>query len=1321
MMNKLIEKISTLKDNIIFRSIAVVIAIIAMSPTSMLASHIVGGEITYDCIGDNRYRVFLTVYRDCDNANPLALFDSPAYVGFFDGAGQNLITSVGNGGMRAVYHSPDDTLTTTITSECFIMGQEVCVHTTTYNFVITLPYRPDGYTIAYQRCCRNGTISNIVDPLNTGVTFSTRLLPAAMLACSDSPSFNEWPPVYICVNEDVDYDHSADANPQDELVYSLVTPSLGATRADPYPAILAPPLDDPITWQAPFSENDMLGNPGDPLTIDPQTGRLTGTPTIIGQFLVGVKVDQYRNGVLLSTSTRDFQYNVRQCGEQTTAAFSAPDAVCDSTTVAFVNESDNALNYEWFFNFPDTSDSFKSTEENPTFTFPDTGVYLVALVAYKDLACVDTAFQEIRITTTTVEADFEVDREDCEVSDLVRLIDLSTDSVNTIVEWDWLVVIDGEELGFTEQNPEFNLTNFGTGEITLTVTASNGCSSTLTKEVEFIDLFDNEIDTLHEICRGDTIELNPNFNPDLVYVWSPSDSLENPNSPNPIIFPSDTIIYSVTISDTLTGCSITIDSILVNVRPLPEVVPDTASTMSCVDTILLRLNVDITAGYLFSWEPEENVIEGGDGPTPLVAVQYGVDSLFTYTVTDTVTGCQNIGDIEVQFIDLVFPDVTAEDAETESCVDTMLLELVVHDTSALYIYTWEPAEHIIEGGDGPNPLVRVEAGIDTAFIYTVRDSLTGCITTDTIFVDFINLEYPDLSYLTEIDALCEDTLMLEVINNDPDMVLLWEWLSLDLENGTIIAMGDTSTPLVNILGDPAFFSFTATNLKGCSVTDTIQVNVNQDSLNLDFEYVLDCDTGETIFYSTGNGGPLEWDFGHEGNTAIGDTVRYTYPETGVYEVTLKSTGLCQDSIVREIPIWIFDFETEFEQVKCDGPGEIILNPDGDSTLIYVWDYFPPDTIYNPTVFVESDSTFVATVMDPDSLNCRTTITIDVIVSPVIELVTTPDMEICGDGSDVTLTATSNNDDDIYTWYEDGDSIAVGSTIIVNPRDSTTIMVIATDINMCRDTSFITIDVRDIEIRIEDPQDIYCMNDTLNLVLIAEEPNLISSITWFPESNIVSGQGEEVATVTVMNNQQATFSVTVVYTDGCTKDTSITIDVSIFDPAVMATANPDSIIQGESTDLMTAFNPDYTYIWSPADYIEDGMETTYNPTATPPQDTTFTVTITNADGCTASASVFVRVIVPRCEEPYIFIPTAFSPNGDDSNDVFRIRGEYIDNLEMMIYDRWGKEVFTTRNLNNGWDGRVNGKAVTPDVYGYYVRIECLGGEEITRQGNVTILK
>lgn len=1319
MIYKIVEKIKALKINTVFKFAVVMLVLIACIPTKVDASHLIGGEITYDCLGNDRYRISLTVYRDCYTTNPLAVFDSPAYVGFFDGAGQNLVTNIGDGGVRAVFRMPDDTLTTRITSECFIVGQEVCVHRATYSFVITLPYRPDGYVIAHQRCCRNGSINNIVDPLNTGMTIFTKLSPAALSACSDSPVFQSWPPIYVCTGESVNFDHSANSDSRDSLVYRMVTPVLGATRAEPRPERPSAPLDEPITWQMPFSQNDMLGNPSDPLRIDAQTGRLSGTPQVVGQYLVGVMVEQYRDGVLLSQTRRDFQYNVRQCGEQTKAAFTAPSSVCDSTSVTFLNESDNALNYKWFFNFPDTSSNFTSTEENPTFTYPDTGLYTVALIAYKDTICIDTAFQQIRITTTTINADFEVSKEDCEQAQVIRLIDTSTDTVNAIIAWEWIVTVGGEIYQFTEQNPQFTLNTFGEGQITLTVTAGNGCSSTITKNVIFVDLSDDNIERFHEVCSGDSVELNPDFNPNITYFWTPSDFLDNPNAPNPTATPTDTIVYSVILKDNLTGCELTIDDILVNVLPSPIVIPQDAFTESCVDTIVLVLEVDPDADYTFSWEPAENILEGGDGPTPTVTVIYGIDSIFTYTVTDPQTGCKNIGEIKVEFINLEFPDVSPVDAIAEACIDTINIELEVNNPLGNYIYSWEPAENIISGGDGPNPLVRVVAGIDTVFTFVVRDAVTGCETTGELNIEFIDLEFPDVTFDSDIDANCRDTIQLEVINNNPDMDLTWSWTAV---NGTIVSMGDTPTPVVSINSGPsATFSFTATNSDGCEVKGDIKVVVDEDDLNLNFEHILDCETGTVIFSSIGNGNNFTWDFGHDNATATGNPVTYTYPESGVYTVTLSSNGLCSGSISRDITITIFDFDTDLTQIKCDGPGEIELNPNGDPTLDYDWDIDPPSNLYNPTVFVTETTTFIGSVSDPANPNCRAVIRVLVIVSPPIQLTTSDDIEICGDGSDVTLTASSEGLGVIYDWLDNGASIGTGPVIIVNPTQSTVITVVATDENGCVETETISISVREVEIRVEDPKDLYCANDTLNLILIAEEPNLISSITWAPASNIIAGQGEEVATVFIMNNETATFTVTVVYSDGCIREVSTTLDVSIFDPVVMATAEPNEIIRGQTTDLFTPFNPNYTYLWSPSDFIEDGMETTNNPTATPANTTTFTVTVTNEDGCTASASVEVKVIIPICEEPYIFIPTAFSPNNDSNNDVFLVKGEYIDNLELVIYDRWGREVFKTTDLNHGWDGRVNGEILTPDVYGYYVRIECRGGEEITRQGNVTILQ
>ena len=129
----------------------------------------------------------------------------------------------------------------------------------------------------------------------------------------------------------------------------------------------------------------------------------------------------------------------------------------------------------------------------------------------------------------------------------------------------------------------------------------------------------------------------------------------------------------------------------------------------------------------------------------------------------------------------------------------------------------------------------------------------------------------------------------------------------------------------------------------------------------------------------------------------------------------------------------------------------------------------------------------------------------------------------------------------------------------------------------------------------------------------------------------------------------------------------------------------------------------------------------DPEAAPTETTTYQVALTdNATGCTALASILITVI-DECEEPYIFFPNAFSPNDDGENDVLYLRSLFADEVFFMIYNRWGEKVFESNDINSGWDGRHNGEPVCSDVYGYYLRVKCLNGEEYIKKGNVTVLK
>jgi len=138
-----------------------------------------------------------------------------------------------------------------------------------------------------------------------------------------------------------------------------------------------------------------------PLSID-TNGLLTGTPNTIGQFVVGICVKEYRNGVLLSKNKRDFQFNVMDCILNSVHAELPPEIMqCRDKTINFPNNSTGAINFFWNFGDPTTL-SDTSLLVFPTYTYPDTGTYPVTLIVNKDLSCTDTAYSTVNISSNSI-------------------------------------------------------------------------------------------------------------------------------------------------------------------------------------------------------------------------------------------------------------------------------------------------------------------------------------------------------------------------------------------------------------------------------------------------------------------------------------------------------------------------------------------------------------------------------------------------------------------------------------------------------------------------------------------------------------------------------------------------------------------------------------------------------------------------------------------------------------------------------------------------------------------------------------------------------
>ncbi|MBK7225431.1 MAG: gliding motility-associated C-terminal domain-containing protein [Saprospiraceae bacterium] len=142
-------------------------------------------------------------------------------------------------------------------------------------------------------------------------------------------------------------------------------------------------------------------------------------------------------------------------------------------------------------------------------------------------------------------------------------------------------------------------------------------------------------------------------------------------------------------------------------------------------------------------------------------------------------------------------------------------------------------------------------------------------------------------------------------------------------------------------------------------------------------------------------------------------------------------------------------------------------------------------------------------------------------------------------------------------------------------------------------------------------------------------------------------------------------------------------------------------------------------WSPSNTVD--CPSCLSTIAMPSSNTIYSAEILDKNNCPKQRQIKVTVIFPECDSSKIFIPNAFSPNEDQHNDEWFIKGQNLEKVNIVIYNRWGQKVFETQDIKTAWDGRYLGKELVPDVFGYCVEAYCFGGKKYTLKGNVSLLK
>lgn len=248
------------------------------------ATHAVGLDIQYECIGGNQYRLTLNFYRDCAGVSAPAaasLRISSSSCGVNPTISLPLITS-----FEISPLCPNQQNTSTCRG-----GNNPGIEQYIYSGNYTFPMQCSDWVISYTLCCRNNAITNLQSPGNYNIHAQATMNNIGNL-CNNSPIFTTRPVPFVCANQVFNYNHGAVDIDGDSLVY-----------------VLSNPLDNNginIPYRNPFTPTNPL-NSSVGFIFNNNTGQMTFNPSANQQAVVTVIVYEYRNGVLIGTTMRDMQ------------------------------------------------------------------------------------------------------------------------------------------------------------------------------------------------------------------------------------------------------------------------------------------------------------------------------------------------------------------------------------------------------------------------------------------------------------------------------------------------------------------------------------------------------------------------------------------------------------------------------------------------------------------------------------------------------------------------------------------------------------------------------------------------------------------------------------------------------------------------------------------------------------------------------------------------------------------------------------------------------------------------------------------------------
>ncbi len=828
------------------------------------------------------------------------------------------------------------------------------------------------------------------------------------------------------------------------------------------------------------------------------------------------------------------------------------------------------------------------------------------------------------------------------------------------------------------------------------------------------------------LCDGENTTLDATNSTAVFYEWSTGDI-------TPTLMVDTEDIYHVTVTDN-NSCELE-DSILITVGALPVVALGNDTTICAGSSVTLDAG---NPGAQYTWSP------AGSGSGQLI----NVTDPGIYSVIVNDNGCTSTDQIEV--VNFAIPTMTN-------------LTAMCNDLNTTYIVTFE-----ITGGDINSYTVTGDAGNLLGNVFTSNPITIG--ETYSFFVDDVNNCAPEEVAGTyecpcTSDAGILDQTPINICGNDMAVATIVTTPVLDNNDQLIYILHDGTGTMIGTEIDNA----------------TIPEFAFQNGMNYGATYYITAVVGN----SDGNGGVVMQD----GCLSIGEGVAVSFfeppaalvtPLTSL-TITCNESALVLDGAFSSAPSGTLEYFWEATDggniisvnnepnVELDEAGTYILTvtnqPGGctDTAMVTVVssEALPVVSIQNPmditclNTTVEIDATASSSGMDFEalwsggSLTGNTTLNPEVTAGGTYTLTVTNTANGCTDDASITiiednqgplldLTTTAFLNCMSLEATLDGTILGVGgfevswstpdgnivsgansSDVLVNAQGTYEWLVVDVS-NGCSTTATTVVSENperpdDILYTITPPS---CYGDDDAMIEID------SVIGGTPGYTYSFDEGPFTSTPFSIGLEEGLYPFTVMDEMGCTYET----DIAVVGPAplILELGDPSVVVElGDSLQLQALIDVTQnidTFIWTSPNLLS--CYDCLRPSITPVNETFVTIELISPEGCTATDRVEIFVKKDR----NIYIPTAFSPNGDGRNDYFTIYGgkgtEKVNYLR--VFDRWGETVFTTEDLplnfdSMGWDGTFKGKNMDSGVFIFVAEIEFADGYVEKYSGDVTILK